>query len=78
MSPGALVKYSTLEAFRRLGVNRMARRVLRDHLLVLCYHGVLARRPGNTAGLGNTVSLGEFRRQLEFLAGISTPSRPPI
>jgi peptidoglycan/xylan/chitin deacetylase (PgdA/CDA1 family) len=65
MSP--LAKTAVLDASRILGVNRIARQLLSERLLVLGYHGVVAEDRKDRFRYGNTVSLREFRNQLEFL-----------
>jgi peptidoglycan/xylan/chitin deacetylase (PgdA/CDA1 family) len=50
------------------GAGSLTRAKLRRHLLVLCYHGVVANEPKDRFGYGNTVSIEEFRNHLRLLA----------
>ncbi len=62
------VKAALNTALSGLGLNAVIRDRLRRHLLVLCYHGVVAEEPSDRFGYGNTVSAEEFRLHLEYLA----------
>jgi peptidoglycan/xylan/chitin deacetylase (PgdA/CDA1 family) len=62
-----LAKTAALDASRILGINRMARRLLRQRLLVLGYHGVVTDDRKDRFRYTNTVSVREFRTHLEFL-----------
>lgn len=63
----ARAKSAVLHASRALGIHRIARRRMRGKLLVLCYHGVVADDHPERFRYENTVSLREFRQQLEFV-----------
>lgn len=62
----ALVMSTALQ-LSRYGINRVARKRMRGKLLVLCYHGVVAEDHADRFRYENTVSLREFRRQIEFV-----------
>jgi len=63
----ARAKSAVLQASRALGIHRIARRRMRGKLLVLCYHGVVADDHPERFRYENTVSVREFRQQLEFV-----------
>jgi peptidoglycan/xylan/chitin deacetylase (PgdA/CDA1 family) len=63
----ARAKSAVLHASRALGIDRIARRRMRGKLLALCYHGVVADDHPDRFRYENTVSLREFRQQLEFV-----------
>src|SRR5947209_4860234 len=68
MSLRGLAKNAIFDACRYLGVNSASRALLRNRLLILCYHGVIRDHQKDRFGYGNTVSVAEFDRQLEFIA----------
>src|SRR4051794_677511 len=68
MSLRRLAKTAIFDACRCLGVNAISRTLLRRKLLTLCYHGVVREHQEDAFEYGNTVSVHEFERQLDFLA----------
>src|SRR4051794_35340296 len=69
----ALAKSLTFAVSRHLGINRAARRLMRHRVRILCYHGVVAEPQSDRFRYGNTVSIGEFDRQLKALRRHFTP-----
>jgi peptidoglycan/xylan/chitin deacetylase (PgdA/CDA1 family) len=63
-----LAKFAAQGACQQLGINRWCRNRMREHLTVLCYHGVVRDHQADRFGYGNTVSQQEFQQQLEYLA----------
>jgi peptidoglycan/xylan/chitin deacetylase (PgdA/CDA1 family) len=62
-----LAKSAALGASRAFGINRVSRRLMQGKLLALCYHGVVAERHADRFRYENTVSVAEFREQIEFV-----------
>lgn len=68
------LKHSALSLSSSLGVNFFLRQRLKNKLLVLCYHGVVSEdHQEDEYRYRNTVSVREFKRQLETIARTFTP-----
>jgi peptidoglycan/xylan/chitin deacetylase (PgdA/CDA1 family) len=68
MSLGSAAKTAALEAYGILGVNSLIHRKHRKHLLVLCYHGVVAQPQRDRFRYANTASVDEFDTHIAALA----------
>ncbi|MGA2266985.1 MAG: polysaccharide deacetylase family protein [Bryobacteraceae bacterium] len=73
MNLRSVARTVVLSACRRLGANRAARHRMRRQLLVLTYHGVVARRHTDRLRYANTVSVAEFEQHLRVLRRHFTP-----
>src|SRR4051794_5114731 len=73
MALGSWIKYSLLEAAHLSGCNLLNRHRTADKLVVLCYHGVVANDHRGELGYMNTVSVAEFRDQMQTLARVFRP-----
>jgi len=63
----SVAKTTVLTGCRYFGVNTAARTRMRRHLLVLAYHGVVAKRQKDHLRYGTTVSAAEFDQHLTEL-----------
>ncbi len=69
-----LLKHAVFTFTRHSGVNRLLRARARRNLLVLGYHGVISEdHPGDPRRCRATVTVGEFREQLETIRRFFNP-----
>jgi peptidoglycan/xylan/chitin deacetylase (PgdA/CDA1 family) len=64
----SLARRAAMTAADRTGCNVLLRRAWRKRLAIACYHGVVPGEHPDDPAYRNTVSLREFRRQMELLA----------
>lgn len=67
MNPRSIAKSVVLSACRYFHVNEVARKRMRRQLLVLTYHGVVAKHQKDRLRYANTVSVPEFDKHLTAL-----------
>ncbi len=69
-----ILKHSALSLSSSLGVNFLLRQRQKNKLVILCYHGVVSEdHMEDTYRYRNTVSVREFKQQLETIARAFTP-----